>query len=674
MKISDNDYKILKYEEVDYNIYAIFEECGLLTGKSRKLKYPNCMNLICSFDIETTYLKDIEESFMYVWQFAISNELVIIGRTWKDFKKFIETLVTICEDLKARLIIFVHNLSYEFQYLRTVFTFNEDDVFLVKSRKPLTARYRDVIEFRCSYFLTNMSLSEFTNKMQVKHVKLNEDESFDYSEQRFPWTELTDEELSYCCHDVIGLNEAISVLINSDNDTLITLPHTSTGYVRRDARTAMRKVEKNYVPSILPNYHIYQMCREAFRGGNTHANRYYVGKILNNVYSADRSSSYPDVQINDKFPVSQFEEVGSTSIEHFEKLINKSKAIIVRIALFDIRLRDKYFGCPYIPIDKCRKLKDYVNDNGRVLRASYLEMTLTDIDFKIIEDEYVWNDIEILDLAYANYGELPQSLKDVIIRYYKNKTELKGVEGQEIFYTKEKNKLNSVYGMSAQNPVKQRILLKGLEYVTQNENEEDILYKTRSQQFLPYQWGVWTTAWARYRLEEGIRMAGDDFVYTDTDCVKSVAEINWRKYNAARIKASKSHGAYATDKKGVTHYMGVYETEGKVDRFITWGAKKYVGEVDGKLKVTVSGVTRKHSAAELAAAGGIESFKPGLRFIDAGGLEAKYNDHPIQCLILDEGVIELTSNTALRASTYLLGITNIYEELLFSLDIPADLC
>lgn len=55
-----------------------------------------------------------------------------------------------------------------------------------------------------------------------------------------------------------------------------------------------------------------------------------------------------------------------------------------------------------------------------------------------------------------------------------------------------KNKLNSRYGLSAQNPIKP---------------EDDA-------------WGGWCIAWAQQRLEEGIRLAGSRFVYADTDSVK----------------------------------------------------------------------------------------------------------------------------------------------------------
>jgi hypothetical protein len=107
---------------------------------------------------------------------------------------------------------------------------------------------------------------------------------------RFPWTTLANDKLDYVCNDVLGLVEAVDIEMQHDNDNLYSFPLTSTGYVRRDAKEAMRQVSHTFVSSQLPDYGTYAMCSEAFRGGNTHANRYYAAVVLHNVKSADRKS------------------------------------------------------------------------------------------------------------------------------------------------------------------------------------------------------------------------------------------------------------------------------------------------------------------------------------------------------------------------------------------------
>ena len=632
--------------------------------------YKDC---ICAFDIESTTIDEIQQAIMYIWQLQI-DDLTVIGRTWQEFLQCIAKLCSVCND-KEYFVIFVHNLSYEFQFLRGIYNFTKEEVFAVDSRKILKCTMFNHIEFRCSYLHSNMSLSEYTEKMKAEHRKLDGEE-FDYSIKRYQWTELTTKELEYCINDVLGLVESIRNEMEHDGDNLYTFPLTSTGYVRRDAKRAMKKISPWFVKNQLADFRIYSLCREAFRGGDTHANRYYAGKVLHGVKSADRSSSYPDVLCNCQFPVGEFFYKGDCTERELHNIIyRRHKAVLMRVALSNVELNDPYFGAPYLSKDKCRKIENAIIDNGRILKADYLETTITDIDYIIISKQYKWTENAFFDVAFAKYGDLPKPLIEEIIKYYVAKTELKGIEEQEVFYTKSKNKLNSIYGMMAQDPVKQTIDFMENEFIKRNENPEEILDKANKKAFLCYQWGVWCTAWARYRLQEGIELAGDNFVYCDTDSVKYVGEIDWSEYNKDRINDSIRTGAYATDSKGVTHYMGVYEPDGEYYEFSTLGAKKYcyTYNKDGDIHTTIAGVNKKKGGNELKKYGGISAFKEGFIFIDAGGTESIYNDTPnVDTYTIDGHPVNITSNIVIKPSTYTLGITADYERLLKNPNIFID--
>jgi hypothetical protein len=632
-------------------------------GTKKKVYYKD---IISAFDIETTRIKEIEQSVMYIWQWQFGLEYTVIGRTWEEFSWFCEQLKT-CIKGNEFLCVYVHNLSYEFQFLRGIYHFEKEEVFALDSRKILKQSMCGCIEMRCSYIHSNMSLNEYTNKMGAIHKKLSGEE-FDYSKQRFPWTPLTEREIEYTVNDVLGLVEALQIEMEHDGDNLYSIPLTSTGYVRRDAKQAMRLVSHTFVSNQLPDYKTYEMCREAFRGGNTHANRYYSGTVLNNVKSADRSSSYPDVLCNCQFPVSSFYHAGGVTYDELLDLINvRKKAVIMRVSMTNVRLRDKFWGSPYLSRDKSRNIRDAIYDNGRILSAEYLETTITDIDFKIILSEYDFDDFVPFDVSHARYGMLPKPLIETTIKYYVAKTELKNVDGQELYYMKSKNKLNAIYGMMAQDPVKQTIDFINDEFEKHKDNPEELLITSNKKAFLCYQWGVWTTAHSRYRLEEGIRLAGDNFIYCDTDSVKYIGEIDWTAYNKERIKDSKKSGAYATDPQGETHYMGVYEMEHPYYEFSTLGAKKYCFREtpESPLSITIAGVTKKAGGKELEKEGGIKAFQPGFIFKEAGGTEAVYNDKPeITKYTIDGHEIAITSNVVLRESTYTLGITAEYEKLL----------
>jgi hypothetical protein len=642
------------------------------TGNQKTRRRTKYKDLITAFDIETTRLVDIEQSIMYIWQWQFGDEYTVVGRTWEQFESFQRKLAATLDD--SVLVVFVHNLSFEFQFLRGIYDFKPEDVFAVKSRKVLKCTMYDKFEFRCSYIHSNMSLDTYTKKMGVKHKKLTG--TFDYEKIRYPWTELTDEELAYCIHDVQGLVEAIEIEMEHDKDNLYTFPLTSTGYVRRDAKKAMSAVSKGFIKTQLPDYETYKMLREAFRGGNTHANRYYTNYTLHNVHSADRSSSYPDVMCNCKFPISEFYRLGEISYDEAIKMLGRrQKACLMRVALTGVYLTRLDWGCPYLSLSKCRHIENPLVDNGRIISADYLETTITDIDLKIIISEYSWKDIRFFDFATARYGYLPKPLIETICQYYHYKTELKNVQGQELLYMKSKNKLNSLYGMCAQDPVKQSILFIEEDFKEQNDNEAELLLAHNKKAFLAYQWGVWVTAWARYRLEEGIQLAHGDtndpdapqFVYCDTDSVKYLGEIDFDKFNKERIRASKESGAYATDPSGITHYMGVYEKEHDMFEFCTMGAKKYVYREtpDDKLVCTIAGVSKNLGGKELEEHGGITAFREGFTFNKAGGLEAVYNDKPSITEYKAEGrTVKITSNVCLRPSTYTLGLAADYKRLL----------
>ena len=640
-------------------------------GNQKTRKRVKYKDIITAFDIETTRLIDIEQSVMYVWQWQFGDDYTVVGRTWEQFATFQRKISKILDD--SVLVIFVHNLSYEFQFLRGIYQFSPDEVFAIKSRKVLKCNMHGCFEFRCSYIHSNMNLDTYTKKMGVKHKKLTG--TFDYEKIRYPWTELSNDELAYCVHDVQGLVEAIKIEMEHDGDNLYTFPLTSTGYVRRDAKKAMSNVSFSFVKNQLPDYEIYKMLREAFRGGNTHANRYYANYTLHNVHSADRSSSYPDVMCNCKFPISEFYRLGDIPYKDVIKLIEKrNKALIMRVAITGIYLTRIDWGCPYLSISKCRHIENALEDNGRILSADYIETTLTDIDLRIVLQEYSFTDIRFFDVASARYGYLPSPLISTICQYYHYKTELKNVPGQELLYMKSKNKLNSLYGMCAQDPVKQSILFINNNFQEQNEEESKLLLENNKKAFLAYQWGVWVTAWARYRLEEGIILAHGDienpdspqFVYCDTDSVKYLGDIDLTAFNRQRILDSKRSGAYATDPAGITHYMGVYEKEHDMCEFRTMGAKKYVYREtpEDKLTCTIAGVSKSLGGKELESHGGITAFQEGFTFEEAGGLEAVYNDDIDKVIDIDGHSLKITSNVVLRPSTYTLGLSADYKRLL----------
>lgn len=675
----------ITWDKFDVGWYSLIPAQKRKKGNQSTSQKYYYKDIITAFDIETTYIKEIDQSVMYIWQWQFGSDVTVIGRTWWQFKKFIRALKEQM-DKTEKLVVYVHNLSFEFQFLSGILEFDPENVFAVDHRKVLKATYDDFLEFRCSYLQTNMSLRSFCEKMGVKNYKLK----MNYKKRRYWYTELDQKEMAYCLNDVRGLVEAIQKELDRDGDNLYTIPLTSTGYARRDAKKAMRRVSKTFIQKQVPTFELYQMLREAFRGGNTHASRYYSTLTVKDVHSVDISSSYPDCICNERYPVSKFFFIEDPTKEKLEELIyKKHRAVLIRCALQNVTLKDEMYPVPYLAVSKCKGILNGVYDNGRIISAEVIgQTTFTDIDYQILKEQYDF-DIIPITIAHARYGKLPQAYIDTVIEYYQNKTDLKNkptdeehtAEFYELLYNKYKNLLNSLYGLMAQDPVKIDI-----KYVDEDELfiedpeaiPEKILEDNNKKAFLLYQWGVWVCCWGRRHLENGIRMAGDGFIYCDTDSVKYVGDVDWTKYNADRMKLSEKNKTFATDPEGNKHYMGLFEDETKdnlIKEFKTMGAKKYAYiQYDKKKKkdilhITIAGVNKRIGAIELQRAGGLSAMKEGMVFKYAGGLEARYNDHPdIDEWINEDGVpIKISRNVSLVENTKTLGLTAEYRELLYNI-------
>lgn len=614
----------------------------------------NILDCVCAFDIETTTIVPEKYGFMYLWQFCVEDR-VIMGRRWEDYIYFIAKLKQFSP---ARLIVYVHNLGFEFQFMRNFFGW--DNVFATEKRKVLKCATGD-IEFRCSYRLFNMSFAKVCEKNGVEYYKRG---GFDYKKIRTAHTKLVDEELAYGFCDVRGLSEAIRKKL--DKDTLASIPLTSTGYVRRECRNAVRKNKANRkrFEKCRVSEEVYKLLNEAKRGGNTHGDRLYVGKILDNVRSFDAVSSYPFQMMTQYFPSSAFMLLSkNVSRETFRKSLN-SMCCLFRVAFKNMEVKLDV-PVPYISYHKCLSHnREDIVFNGRLLKSPGVAMTLTEIDFKIIEQQYDWAEIGISDFYVAERGELPAEIKAEIRKYFVNKTSKK--KDDPYLYAKSKELINAIFGMMCTDPVHDEITV-GEEWHVEPRPIVDELqryYKSRNS-FLNIQDGVWVTAHARAWLQQIIDITGMDTIYCDTDSDKCL-DIDEEKLTALNQKAialCEKNGAYC-DFDGKRYYMGIFEEEIPYEKFETWGAKKYAYTQYDGLHVTIAGVNKQKGAEYLIEKGGLKAFKPGLVFPAgrSGRTTSYWNDVSEPYYITVENCRMLTaSNIGVVESEYTLGITDEFS-------------
>lgn len=405
-------------------------------------------------------------------------------------------------------------------------------------------------------------------------------------------------------------------------------------------------------------------------------------------FSYDARSEYPYVMVCKKYPMTGFSLYTDTikSMAQFDSIQNKGYAMLFDLYLLNIECYE-HVTVPYIPFSKVQDVSGkYSLDNGRVLSAQYLKLTCTEIDFDIIVRQYKIGKKAIKNLYVSEYSYLPTPIVNHVRDgfYTKCGFEERGEKGT-YYYDRTKNELNGNFGMMYTDPVREEVILHeklvdGKRWKTQTPDIESALakfYNSRNS-FLCYQWGVWTTAHARYHHQKLIDAFGEEFIYGDTDSAKGTdidgsVEQRVTKINSEIEAECIPRKAYYDMKNGTRLYMGVFVKEASMIEFKTLGAKKYAYVDDsGELHVTVSGVVKKNSKGITSAQelGDISNFDLNMTWSECGGLEARYHDldKPVTAILKDEygkpHKVTYGSNISMVDSTYTLGVGNDYGALL----------
>lgn len=575
-------------ETVQKNILKPYRKIRSDARKRRRYDNEN----IFTFDIESTSYED-DHGHKWAWMYLFTvciNGYTFYGRTWDQFTTFVRIINV--DDVPCR-VIWVHNLSFEFQFMRDLLPF--DFVYARTPRKPMFARVGNM-EFRCTYFLTHLSLQNVAKQFHTEHKKLVGD--LDYSLIRHEKTPITPQEMKYAENDVIILYEFIRSEIKR-RGSIANIPHTQTGYIRSEFLEHLKHAEDPYcmrkiVKQIAPiDLKLFQKLERSFWGGITHANYKAVlqGDLLN-VDSYDKTSSYPGAMVSCKYPMTNFIRINT----NYEKYLRDPEyACIVDIVFYDLKAKT---ANGIISKSKCTKIVGGVDSNGRMIAAKEMHITCTDVDFDNIERMYTYTRIEISEIYVSHYGYLPKEYILFILQLYEKKTSLKGITDREDEYMYNKQLINAGYGNMVMNPYTDTVDYIGGEWSTTPPVPADLYeyYYKQHKTVLVYQWGVWVTAHARADLVKAMELLGDNCAYTDTDSVKDtsqnrkIIDVLNRDIHTRNKAASETLGIpwelfAPADIKGRTHEIGLWEYEYTAVRFKTLGCKRYVCKIAPKKPV-----------------------------------------------------------------------------------------
>ena len=661
----------------DVDVYTVEDaRFPVLTWRKVKhrRKFIEYAEQFATLDTETSHIED-RAGWIYQWAVKL-GKYVYVGRRPSEIIALIEKLVEVYGLTDERKIIFyVHNLSYDFQYLKHYL--KEYDVNLrvmaTDAHKLISADVRG-IKFVCSYRLTNLSLNTFAKQYAQKYLKAAG--AIDYGVIRYQDTELTKTDWFYMVSDVFSQWDAISNYLKINGfDYAADAPLTSTGFVRTDCRHASERSlnwRKKFMNSQL-SLEQYNLMRASFMGGITIASWKYAGKTVRagdpgvpGLKHYDFTSSYPARQMMDYFPTGRpawYGEVNST--KEFKELLENYCCTFI-ITLYNVHIKPG-ITAPYIPSSKCMDYSGILKINGKVVFAEKLSICINEIDFKWIHKQYTFDDYSVSKMLIFKRGKIPAWLREQIMKYYRNKSTLKKADPN--LYMASKAKLNGIYGMSATAIVRDQFYINSDCVIESAEGDAGLqisnFYNSRNS-FMPYQYGTYTTAWARDALMQMVEIVGyNNFLYCDTDSVFYISDPETDKrmdeFNAALRDRAITAGAYIDE----NNILGVATEEPAFKSFRALHAKCYALEEknasgDYELKVTIAGIPKsaekwtdgkRQTITNAEELGCIDNLKNGFIFTDCGGVRAVY--------IEQEEIIETEINghkTELSSSAIILPI------------------
>ena len=624
---------------------------------------------IC-LDTETSH---ITNTCAWVYQWAVKlGELYVYGRKPSEIVDFMQIVAEhygLSTDKK--IILYIHNAAYDLQYLK-LFLRQYDPTAEFLAVDSHTIIQCDVVGFRiiCSYKLTNMSLNALAENYADAYAKAVGE--IDYDIVRYQDTTLTASDWFYMFSDVAAQDDGIKGYLKMQGyKYAFRAPITSTGFVRANCRKAAKAAESwraEFLESRL-DLEMYDLARQCFMGGVCIASFKYSNETIRSdkLRHKDFTSSYPARQMLDYFPLGAPSWYGQVeSVEELDEICNEY-CVIFTLTLDNVHIKQGVTA-PCIPSSKCIHKENELKLNGKIVSADTLTMVVCELDYKWIKRQYDYNEeIGVDNVLIFERGKMPDWLKTEVFEYFNNKCTLKDVN--VLLYNKSKNMLNGIYGMTATAIIRELFKMDDDYVLTKKPRDEDDResalnkYYRSYNNFMPYQYAIWTTAHARDALYTMIECVGyDNFLYCDTDSVFYLETPENKKrmdeYAAYCRQRAIDGGAYVGNK-----YLGEPTDEPQIIEFRALHSKCYAMTEWNKkhkqfeLNVVIAGIPKKATkwidgapvvmtnAEEL---GTIDNLCDGFTFKHCGGTRCVYNERPIETVEISGHTVELASSAVIE--------------------------
>lgn len=416
-----------------------------------------------------------------------------------------------------------------------------------------------------------------------------------------------------------------------------------------------------------------------------------IRKIRKYIHHRDFASFYPTQLCSKKFPCGRWTACGRLRIPSDADM--ERYAYIMTLKFTNIKSHN--FNT-YIQNNKA-KTKNPKLDNGRIISADELIITITEQDYITIRNNYDYDPPEVIEMYYCYKDYLPKELIEYCLKLYNDKTSLKNNPEMADQYALSKTYINSLYGMMVSAVLYSEVIYNPdthewtLADQLTSENINNKLEKLKNwskyekRYFLNFWWGVYICAYARRELWSCIESFPDegyDVLYCDTDSIFYLGDhdFTWHdKHVDDELHAMCDYWGIDFEltrpktPEGIPKPLGYFEDEDdKIIEFKTLGAKRYCFKSeDGELHLTVSGINK---SAVSCLNGSLDNFHKGTNF-DKDHPDVKKKLHTYVrkqgTIVWPDGYVSTEDyGINIRRTGYELTIPDEYERLMnaFSLD------
>ena len=700
-------YKMISWDKFDYSILS---RNTMYYKKKGKFQKGTWNDIIIGADTETSKSHEVSEdplpNHVVAWTISIRmfhiNICTIYGTKPSEM---INAIIKIRSALKGDdIYIYFHNLAYDYVFLRLFFfqAFGTPVKELnTKPHYPIMLGFENGIILKDSLILAGCKLEKWAKDLDVHHKKAVG--SWDYDKVRDQGETFSRAELRYIENDTLALVECLDALCISLKKNINTIPYTATGIPREEVRDRAKNNNghRDFLRKAL-SYEQFLKFTNLYHGGYAHANRYFIGEILDesDTKCRDFASSYPFCLCAYRYPSSAFVELGRDVKPEYILRNAEDYAFIFKISFINIRLKDQLFPMPALQGSKCSSSINMKLDNGRILQAGYCCLYLCEIDLQVIADQYEWDNASCTEVEMATKDYLPRWFTDYVFELFSEKCKRKPLAKQDpVAYALAKSKVNSVYGLTVQKSIRENFIEvtePGMykinpegdkAYFNSGEYRQDFdidmrkeyeKYLKNPNSVLNYQIGSYCTAYAfrnlfmlgdcvnKYYKKDGKLAYPPHWYYSDTDSCYSDDwnEDKIKAYNDTCKELIKKNGYGPVIVNNKEYWLGIAEPDSEYSEYVVLGSKRYAGRSvkDKQLHITVAGVPKQ----------GAKCLEDDLKkfqkdFIFDGNITGKLSHFYIfseEGIYQDEWGNEIGDSIDLQPCDYLLDAVDKYEYIL----------